>query len=153
MSGIRPIRAIAVHAVVLLVSLAAATGVAFAQAGSGVMPMHASARGYRTSHQTCKSVNVPANGYLVDITFGRGWNCERGYRAIDEACVVVQVPKHGYFTDASYESGWKCDRGYRVLRNTCVAVRVPVNAHIDYSGNNWECDRPYRKQQNTCALL
>ena len=98
------------------------------------------------------SVKVPANGYLIDSDYGRGWECDRGYRDVDEACVAVNVPENGYFVDSSYGSAWRCERGYEAIDEACFAVKLPENAHLDYSGNDWICDLPYQEQKDGCIL-
>lgn len=107
-------------------------------------------RGYRKAGESCVAVDVPANGYLADTSYGTGWKCERKYRAVGDRCVAVKVPKNGYFVDASYGPGWKCLRGFQAVQNTCVSIKIPAYAHLDYSGNDWECNRPYEKRRGRC---
>ncbi|MEJ2122686.1 MAG: hypothetical protein P8Z76_18700, partial [Alphaproteobacteria bacterium] len=98
------------------------------------------------------AIKVPANGYLVSATYGRGWECERGYRVTGEDCVVVRVPENGYFINASHGPGWRCEYGFQAVDESCVALKLPETAHIDYSGNGWDCNRPYRQQGGRCVL-
>jgi hypothetical protein len=114
-------------------------------------------RGYREAGASeagasCVAIQVPANGYLTNLSYGTGWACERGYRAVDGACVVVEVPANGYYVDASYGSGWNCRRGYAAQGLACVALEMPANAHLDYSGSSWDCDPPYRRRLERCEL-
>ena len=100
---------------------------------------------------SCIAINVPANGYLTNVSYGSGWACDRGYRATEQSCLAIVVPMNGYLLDASYGSGWKCHRGYEGVGEACVAVTLPANAHLDYSGNEWDCDPPYRRELDRCT--
>ena len=79
-----------------LALLALGPGAAFAAGASAGMPRNAHAKsygpgwecnmGYREVDKACAAVKVPANGYVVDATFGRGWQCplERDYTKYSE---------------------------------------------------------------------
>jgi DNA polymerase-1 len=108
-------------------------------------------RGYHVAVASCVAINVPANGYLTNASYGSGWACDRGYRAVGATCAAVVVPANGYFVDASYGPGWECKRGFSDDGGTCVAVQLPANAHLDHTGRAWNCDEPFLRELDRCV--
>ena len=54
-------------------------------------------QGYRKIDQTCEALNIPANAYPSDSSYGRrGWECERGYKRLDETCAAINLPPDAY---------------------------------------------------------
>ena len=68
-------------------------------------------RGYRLHENACVAIEVPANGYLTEATYGQGWKCERGYRASGKECVAVELPENAHLDYSGHD--WDCDRPYR----------------------------------------
>ena len=90
-------RAIALHSLVhfILVLLAIAPGVVFAQGSSGGIPKNAHARSY-----------------------GSGWECDRGYREVNKACAAIEVPENAHLDHSGND--WDCNRPYRKRQDRCV---------------------------------
>ena len=88
-------------------------------------------------------VEVPANAYLTNSSYGRGWACQRGYEAVAETCVVIPVPPNAYLESSG--DRWKCDRGYSKVAGSCLAIEIPPNAYLNAIGTAWECERGYRE--------
>jgi hypothetical protein len=47
------------------------------------------ARLYKRVDDSCTLIAIPANAYVDDSRYSRGWRCRRGYREADGACVAV----------------------------------------------------------------
>jgi hypothetical protein len=87
----------------LFALLAASSSPALAQVRTGNMPANASAnlygsdwtcdRGYQEQEDdgVCIAVEVPANAYPTDTSYGRGWKCTWGYRASGDSCLAVNM--------------------------------------------------------------
>ena len=54
------------------------------------------ATGFRQFDATCVAIAVPANGYLVDASYGPGWECDRGYSVVDGACAAIMMPENAH---------------------------------------------------------
>jgi hypothetical protein len=74
-------------------------------------------RGYRAFGESCVSIDIPENAYLVDAAYGPGWRCERGYQAVAGACLPVQLPRSAHLDYSGND--WECDPPYRKRRDGC----------------------------------
>jgi len=114
------------QALILLLSLTFAAGVASAEGNPVVAPRDAHMKRY-----------------------GSGWECDRGYREVDNACAVIEVPANALL--GSRGRDWECARGFRRVDQSCVAVKIPPNAYLDTHGPGWRCDRGYRQVDQSCV--
>jgi hypothetical protein len=69
-------------------------------------------------------VTVPANGYLVDSSYGPGWKCDRGYREVSAGCGAVQMPANSHLDYSGND--WECDRQYQRQRDRCEPLLTPA---------------------------
>jgi hypothetical protein len=63
------------------------------------------------------SIKIPANGYLVDASYGSGWSCIRGYKPVNDACVPVTMPENAHLDYSGND--WDCDLPYHRLGDRC----------------------------------
>ena len=112
-------------------------------------------RGFIKLDDTCQEINLPANAYLADTSYGLPWVCERGFEAVDDACVAIAVPANAYLNTSSYGQPWTCERGFFEQDGSCAAVMVPENAYFDDAtyGNGWKCERGYAASGQTCEAI
>ncbi len=112
-------------------------------------------RGFTKLDDTCQKVNLPANAYLADTSYGSPWVCDRGFEAVDDACSAIVVPANAYLNTSVYGQSWTCERGFFQQASSCVAVMVPENAYFDDAtyGNGWRCERGYATSGQACAAI
>ena len=117
--------------------------------GSGTVSMNALA----ADSSVKAPVDIPANGFATNSSYGKGWSCKRGYVAKGGTCSEVQVPTNG-FLDAT-GTGWKCSRGYRDGSAECVAIKVPEHGYLNNTrfGSGWDCRRGYRATAEECVAI
>ena len=112
-------------------------------------------RGFTKLDDMCQKIDVPANAYLADTSYGSPWVCDRGFEARDETCIAIAVPANAYLNTASYGQPWTCERGFFEQAGTCAAVMVPENAYLDDAtyGVGWRCERGYSAEGDICAPI
>ena len=81
----RPIAALVAALFTLVIGLSESL---FAEGRSAEIPENATAsrfggwwtcdRGHRELHGACVAVELPANAFHTDASYGRGWECHRG---------------------------------------------------------------------------
>ncbi len=112
-------------------------------------------RGFIKRDDICQEINLPANAYLTDTSYGSPWVCDRGFEAEDDTCVAIAVPVNAYLNTSSYGQPWTCERGYFEQDGSCTRVMVPENAYFDDAtyGIGWKCERGYAASGQTCAAI
>ena len=78
-------------------------------------------RGYRKTPDSCEVINLPANAYLSEGGYGRGWKCERGFAQDENRCNAFTVPANAHIDYSG--NGWDCDPFYERDINTCIPRR------------------------------
>jgi hypothetical protein len=106
-----------------LLAFTLASTTASAQQTSAIVPENAHASrsptgwecdiGYRVSDGACVAIEIPANAFARNASYGVGWQCEYGFEAVENACVAIEIPENAYFEDSL--GRWRCIRGYRTV--------------------------------------
>ena len=90
----------------------------------------------------------------MNLSVGKGWECNVGYNEDGNSCRSLQVPEHAYPIYGRFESRWECERGYRRTGDACTALRVPENGYLTEAGDGFKCDRGFQKRGDSmCAPL
>ena len=92
----------------------------------GMAPVGAVIEAYRAVGESCVAVDVPANGFLADASYGPGWKCDRGYQEVDSSCIAVLVPEHAHLDYSGND--WDCDDPYRKQRDHCELPTIQLTA-------------------------
>jgi hypothetical protein len=102
----------------------------------------------------CVAIVLPANAYLTNRAYRKGWECLHGFVEVDgTSCVEFVVPAGGYLDPTGGK--WRCLRGYRETGGACEQIVLPDHAYLteDTFGSDWACDRGYRKTSDDCVAI
>ncbi len=112
-------------------------------------------RGFIKLDDICQEINLPANAYLADTSYGSPWVCDRGFEAEDNTCVAIAVPVNAYLNTSRYGQPWTCERGFLERDGSCAAVMIPENAYLDDAtyGIGWKCERGYAASGQRCEAI